>query len=89
MLCTFGKFYAHLVYFMHIWYIVCTYDIFYANLVYFMQIWYILCTFGNFFTLYEEKCGNPSSVSLWIMTTGANPTTFESTYKYTASAGVG
>jgi hypothetical protein len=43
---TFGVFYNHLVYFMHIWYVY----VFCVNLVY----------FSSFDMLYQEKSGNPA-----------------------------
>jgi hypothetical protein len=43
-----GIIYAHLLYFVAIWYILCQFDIFCGNLVYSVAIWYILCPFGIF-----------------------------------------
>jgi hypothetical protein len=43
-----GIFYAYLVYFVSVWYILCLFGIFCACLVYFVPVWYILCLFDIF-----------------------------------------
>jgi hypothetical protein len=49
ILCPFSIFYAHLVYFMAIWYILCSFDKF-------MSLWYNLCSFDKFMALWHILC---------------------------------
>jgi hypothetical protein len=53
----FGIFYCHLVYFIAIWYILWPFGIFYGHLLQFIAISW---PFGM---LYQEKSGNPGSVT--------------------------
>jgi hypothetical protein len=50
-----------LVYFMVIWFILHPFDILYGHLVNSVVIWYI---FPRFYTLYQEKSGNPAVACL-------------------------
>jgi hypothetical protein len=70
----FGIFYAHLAYFMGIWYILWAFCILYGRLVY----------FSRFGMLYEDKSGNPAAGAISFSSVSRSNKPFKATNSFVA-----